>query len=112
MPMQSRGIDDLIAQLRAAAALAGGAGRPVVGSAGPAAGPADFGASLKAALDRVNASQQQALGLARDFEQGAKDVALHDVMLSMQKANIAFQGAVQVRNRLVAAYHDIMNMQI
>jgi flagellar hook-basal body complex protein FliE len=33
-------------------------------------------------------------------------------MVSMQKANIAFQGSVQVRNRLVAAYHDIMNMQI
>ena len=109
--MPSRGIDELIAQLRASAAFA--AGSPAAALArNTQAGAADFAASLKAALDRVDDSQHQALGLARAFEQGSKEVALHDVMLAMQKANIAFQGVLQVRNRLVSAYHDVMNMQI
>ena len=109
--MQSRAIDDLLAQLRASAAFA--AGTPGPAQAAPnGSGGLDFAASLKAALDRVDETQHQALGLARSFESGSKDVALHDVMLAMQKANIAFQGVLQVRNRLVSAYHDVMNMQI
>jgi flagellar hook-basal body complex protein FliE len=43
---------------------------------------------------------------------GAPNVSLREVLVSSQKANIAFQGAVQVCNQLVSAYHDIMNMQI
>ena len=39
-------------------------------------------------------------------------VSLEDAMISMQKANVSFQAAVQVRNRLVSSYHDIMNMQV
>jgi len=110
--MQSRGIDELISQLRAAEALA--AGRPVESGPARAEGGSgvDFADALKTALDRVNASQSHALELARAFETGDKEVALHEVMLAMQKANIAFQGTVQVRNRLVTAYQDIMNMQI
>ena len=113
--MQGRGIDELIAQLRATAALA--AARPTEtpprGALGaPASGGFDFAATLRMALERVNATDQHAARLARDFELGNGDVPLHEVMVAMQKSNIAFQGTVQVRNRLVAAYQDIMNMQI
>lgn len=108
--MENRGIENLLAQLRASAALA--AGTPVPAPAREANGGADFAAVLRGALDRVNDSQERALGLARDFEAGKGNVPVHEVMLSLQKANIAFQGIVQVRNRLVAAYQDIMNMQI
>jgi|SRR5882672_9498614 len=108
--METRGIEDLLAQLRASAAFA--AGTPAPAAAREANGGADFAVLLKGALDRVNDSQERALGLARDFETGKGDVPVHEVMLSLQKANIAFQGIVQVRNRLVAAYQDIMNMQI
>ena len=110
--MQNQGIEGLIAQLRASAAIA--AGGPVAGAAGAqgTAPGADFAALLKSALDQVNGLQTRAMGLAQDFELGKKGVELHDVMLAMQKANIAFQGTVQVRNRLVTAYQDIMNMQI
>ena len=109
--MQTKGIDDLIAQLRASASYAAGqpAGR-AARSAAPAA--ADFGTALKGALDQVNDAQQKALDVARDFETGKSSVGVHEVMLSLQKANVAFQGTVQVRNKLVAAYQDIMNMQI
>jgi len=111
--MTERPIDALLAQLRATAALAAGA-PPERAAPAAAAAPAgvDFAALLKSSLDQVNESQAKAMGLARDFELGKGDVALHDVMLALQKANIEFQGTVQVRNRLVAAYQDIMNMQI
>lgn len=110
--MQVKGIDDLLSQIRAAEALA--AGRPPEPAAArqPAADGVDFTGALKAALDRVNGAQGQALDVARSFETGDRNVALHEVMLAMQKANIAFQATVQVRNRLVGAYQDIMNMPI
>ena len=76
------------------------------------AAKADFSEVLKASLDQVNATQQQAANLARDFELGASSASLPEVMISLQKANISFQQVVQVRNKLVAAYHDIMNMQV
>jgi flagellar hook-basal body complex protein FliE len=72
----------------------------------------DFGAALKAALDGVNASQSQAEALARGFQTGEGDVSLEETMVSIAKANVSFQTLVQVRSRLVAAYHDIMNMQV
>ena len=109
--MQTKGIDDLIAQLRATASYAAGQPAARAPSASSSA-PADFGAALKGALDQVNDTQQNALGLAREFETGKSSLGVHEVMLSLQKANIAFQGTVQVRNKLVAAYQDIINMQI
>ena len=80
-------------------------------AAAPAAS-GDFGAVLKAALDGVNATQADAETLARAFQTGDGDVSLEDTMIAIAKANVSFQTLVQVRNRLVAAYHDIMNMQV
>ena len=107
--METKALDQVLAQLRTAAALAGGnTGRvPAEG-----AKAADFAAVFKASLDQVNGMQQQAGKLARDFEIGAADTSLQDVMVSVQKANVSFQQLVQVRNRLISAYHDIMNMQV
>lgn len=107
--MDVKAIDDVLAQLRAAAAVA--SGKPPAGAAGT--GPrADFAAALQSAVQHVSATQQQAAQLARDFELGKAGTNLQDVMVSMQKANISFQTMVQVRNRLVSAYHDMMNMQV
>jgi len=72
----------------------------------------DFGSVLKSSLDRVDASQQKAESVSRSFEMGNSDVDLHDVMLSLQKANIDMQTAVQVRNKFVSAYQSIMSMSI
>jgi len=92
-------------------AAASGAARP---AAGRPAGPtgADFGAALRAALDGVNAAQNDAEARAREFQLGAEGASLEETMIAIAKANVAFQTAVQVRNRLVAAYHEIMNMQV
>ncbi len=72
----------------------------------------DFAALLKNSIDTVNETQQQAGELAKAFEKGETDVPLADVMVSLQKASVSFQAMVQVRNKLVEAYKDIMNMQM
>ena len=78
-----------------------------------AANPAvDFGQVLKGALDAVNTNQQAASRLTTSFERGTPGVDLAEVMVAIQKANISFQAASQVRNRLVSAYQEIMNMPI
>jgi flagellar hook-basal body complex protein FliE len=76
----------------------------------PADNAADFGALLKDSIDKVNETQQQANKLAEAFESGATDASLSEVMISLQKASLSFQAMVQVRNKLVEAYKDVMNM--
>lgn len=106
--METRGIDQMLAELRGTAQVAGG--KPA-GQAGAAAG-VDFGQVLKNALDQVNQAQRSAQGMAQEFSAGNSNVNLQDVMVNLQKANLSFQQMVQVRNRLVNAYQDIMNMQV
>jgi len=108
--MDTSGIDNVLAQLRRASATAAGSPSPAA-NAGTVAG-VDFGRVLKSALEQVNGAQQEAGKLAMQFELGAPNANLHEVMISLQKANISFQAMVQVRNKLVSAYHDIMNMQV
>ena len=102
------GVEELLSQLRAASNLAG----KISPASASTAAPVDFGQALKSALDRVNDTQLQANRLAQDVELERNGTTLSDAMIAMQKANISFQQASQVRNRLVAAYHEIMNMQI
>jgi flagellar hook-basal body complex protein FliE len=104
--MNTQGIDQLLQELNSLAARAGGQEQA------PAAGAPDFSETLKATLDQVNNAQQQAGQLAQQFDLNAPDVNLHDVMVSLQKASLSFQTMVQVRNRLVSAYQEIMNMQV
>lgn len=78
----------------------------------PASGGADFAQVLRAAIEQVNAAQQQANQLAQDFASGKDEVDLSTVMIELQKASLAFQQMVQVRNKLVQAYQDVMNMPI
>lgn len=77
----------------------------------PTAG-ADFSQLLRASLDRVNAAQQSAASLGRAYELGDPAVSVTDLTIAMQKSSLAFQAATQVRNKLVAAYQEIMSMQV
>ena len=72
----------------------------------------DFAALLKASVDQVNATQQDSANLAKAFEQGDPNANLQEVMVSLQQANLSFQTMVQVRNKLVSAYHEVMSMQV
>ena len=105
--MDTKGIDQLLTQMNAAAAIAGGKNEAV-----PAAGAANFADALKGAIEQVNSAQQTSDKLAQDFQLGKPDANVQDVMISLQKASISFQTMVQVRNKLVAAYQDVMNMQV
>lgn len=72
----------------------------------------NFSDALKASLDQVNQTQRTSETLSKNFVLGDDSVSLSDVMIAGQKSNIAFQATVQVRNKLVSAYQDIMNMQV
>ena len=72
----------------------------------------DFGATMKAALDRISEAQTTARTQAQDFEMGKPGIQLNDVMVDLQKSSISMQMGIQVRNKLVSAYTDIMNMQV
>jgi len=87
---------------------------PAAAGAGAAATPksVDFAAMLKGSLDKVDQAQATATKMAEQFQLGDPKVTLEDSMVALQKANVSFQAALQVRNRVVAAYHDIMNLQI
>ena len=103
-------IEAMISQLRAAATRPESAVAPLQEEK-PAA-KVDFAGALKSALDQVNNAQAKSEAMAKRFVTGDDSVNLSDVMINSQKANIAFQATVQVRNKLVSAYHDIMNMQV
>ena len=88
----------------AAAGSGTAAAQPVAGGG--------FAAELQKSLARVSDMQQAADAQARAFELGAPGVSLNNVMIDMQKANIAFQTTIQVRNRMVAAYQEIASMAV
>ncbi len=87
------------------------AGAPAATPAASTAG-SDFAASLDSALKAVSRSQVQADELQRQFAMENPAVNLEEAVVAMSKANISFAAAVQVRNKLVAAYDQIMNMQV
>jgi flagellar hook-basal body complex protein FliE len=117
--MSNMQIDSVLAQIRSLqqqTKLGNVHVRPtadVAGTSGAtAAGQVSFATVLKQGLDRVNETQSQASNLATRFERGEPGVELSQVMIESQKASVAFRATVEVRNRLVSAYQDIMNMQI
>jgi flagellar hook-basal body complex protein FliE len=128
--MSGMSIDQVLAQIRTLSAqaspnsmnatqtlsnLAGLAGDGVAGVTGTGnstpSTPA-FGTLLKQAIDSVNSTQQSADALSSAWERGAPGVDLASVMVETQKASVSFQALAQVRNRLISAYQDIMNMSI
>lgn len=101
--MSSMDINQVLAQMRELAAQAGG-------KAPNSPNPGNFAELLTNSIEKVNQTQQQANHLASAFETGDTDASLSDVMISIQKANVSFQAMVQVRNKLIEAYKDVMNM--
>ena len=126
--IDSSRIEAMMAQLKAAAQKPAGPASPAdalgglggIGGIGKPAGPdaaesssnVSFSDALKASLQNVSNAQIQADDMGKKFAAGDDSVSLSDTMIAMQKASISFQATVQVRNKLVSAYHDIMNMQV
>jgi len=65
---------------------------------------------LKQTIGAVNDTQQTAGKMTEAFEAGDTNVSLAEVMVASQKASVSFQAMLQVRNKLVEAYQDVMNM--
>jgi flagellar hook-basal body complex protein FliE len=114
-------IEAMVAQLRAAGARAippegGGLALGKIdaegGASGKVAAAGDFSSVLKTSLDQVNQTQLQSQQLSERFASGDSSVSLSDAMISIQKSSIALQQTIQVRNKLVAAYQEIMNMNV
>lgn len=110
-------ISNLLNEMRAikaqTRAFAGAAtlDRPDAAVAGtaPATG---FGQVLKGALGQVNQVQQASSQMAESYLRGDSGVDISQVMIASQKSSLAFEATVQVRNKLVEAYKDIMNMPV
>ena len=75
-------------------------------------GMPDFGSLLKKSIDGVSSSQNSASALADKFERGDPGTDIGSVMVALQRADLSFRAVTEVRNKLVDAYKDIMNMQV
>jgi flagellar hook-basal body complex protein FliE len=75
-------------------------------------GHASFSDTLKQAIDKVNNQVASANGAAMAYASGDHAVSLSDAMVSLEKANVAFQTAATVRDRITDAYNTVMNMQL
>jgi flagellar hook-basal body complex protein FliE len=86
-----------------------------VGTGAPAAvqpaGPANFSDSLTQALNSVNDSQNRASDISAAYERG-ETIDIAKVMLARQEASVSFEATLQVRNKLLSAYKDIMSMPV
>ncbi|SNT04269.1 flagellar hook-basal body complex protein FliE [Sphingopyxis indica] len=92
-------------------ALQRAAGRATTGGAEASEGTPDFGSAISAALQQVNAQQARASDLSEAYERGdTHDIV--SVMIERQKASLGFETTLQVRNKLLSAYRDIMNMPV
>lgn len=104
--------DQLLSQIRA---LSKNLQMPTVAPADAIAKPpgaSEFGQLLKSSLNAVNEAQQTAGALKTGFENGTTDASLAEVMIAAQKADLSFRAVTEVRNKLVQAYQDIMNMPV
>lgn len=106
--MNTSAVDSLLAQMRIAAQTSGL--REAAQANQP--GKVDFTNVLKKSLDGVAKVQESSEAMQKAFVMGDDKVSLSDTMIAMQKAGINFQATVQVRNKFIQAYNDIMNMQV
>lgn len=87
-------------------------GLPLGREATQAPGAPSFGDAMTQALKNVSAAQAESGRLQREVQMDNPTVSLEETMIAMNRASLGFQAVVQVRNRLVQAYSDIMNMQV
>lgn len=99
-------VNQILVQMRAMAASAQGG---VAAQQPAAATGADFASLLQSSVNQVNSAQKTAGSMSEAFAKGDPSVDLTEVMVAVQKSSISFQAMLQVRNKLVQAYQDVMN---
>ena len=103
-------IDSVLAQIRSLSSQARVGTSQA--SAPQKSGPSEFASLLSKGIDSVNQTERSAAKLSDAFQRGDPGVELPQVMIEMQKASVSFRALTEVRNRVVSAYQDIMNMQV
>lgn len=103
--MTIQAIEGVVSQLNVTAAQAASQTKPVVEAPG-------FGDHLISAVNEINTTRVNSAKKVEDFTLGKADISLNDVMVDMQKASLSLQMGIQVRNKLVAAYQEIMSMPV
>lgn len=83
----------------------------LMGGAAPAAAPS-FSNVLSDAIQSVQKLQSESSTLQKAYQQGVPEVGLEQTMIAMNKSSIAFQMLAQARNRVVAAYNEVMSMPV
>lgn len=106
--MSDIGINQVLSQMRAMQALV----RSDVSSSIEATSAEPFSELISKSIDQVNDSMQKSKDTTARFERGDPSVSLAEVMINAQKASIQFSGMTEVRNKLLTAYKDVMNMRI
>jgi len=101
-------IQQVLSEMRALQARASG----ISDNAPVGAQPSDFANVMKGTVDHISTMQNQATALADSYEAGDKSVDLAKVMLEVQKAGLAFRAMTEVRNKLIDAYTQVMNMSV
>ena len=74
-------------------------------------GLGDFGDLVRQTVEKVNSNQMAATKITAAYERG-EGVPLTDVVLAMQKSSLSFEATLQVRNKVLKAYEDILNMPV
>lgn len=111
--MSDMNVQQLLAQMRVMEAQSKLGVKPVTSPEAVTTGQqVDFGNLLKNSIDAVNETSLESTRVAAAFERGDSNISLAQVMLTMEKANVSFQAMTQVRNRLLTAYQEIMNMPV
>jgi flagellar hook-basal body complex protein FliE len=72
----------------------------------------DFSKLLSDSIDQVNSLQQEASSMKTSFETGDSNIDIPEVMIAVQKASVSFEAITEVRNKLLSAYQEVMNMQV
>jgi|SRR5580698_9215690 flagellar hook-basal body complex protein FliE len=106
--MSSMQIQQVLAEMRSLQARASGVAETPTATTQPS----DFANLMKNSVDQVAGMQNQATALADAYEAGDKSVDLTKVMLEVQKAGLAFRAMTEVRNKLIDAYTQVMNMSV
>ena len=109
--MINNNINSVLTEMRALQARAA-QGLEQAAEKEPVFGSGNFADMMQQAIDQVNQSQQYSSGLAQALEAGDPNVDIAEVMVAMQKSSVSFQALTEVRNKLLTAYQDIMNMPV
>lgn len=103
--MTIQAIEGVLSQLQITVSQAANHSKPVIE-------PVGFADHLVSAVNQINSVRNQSAKQIEDFTLGKSDISLNDVMVDMQKASLSLQMGIQVRNKLVAAYQEIMAIPV